>query len=136
MRNARLLGVALAMMVLLAACGGGGPSGVARDWLEASATGDGATTLKLTCREYREQMQMMGFLTAGLGLMTGIDTQSAGLDMSDLKFTTTSQSGDSAVVHVEGEMIVSLLGAAMPQYVDSDLWLVKEDGDWVVCGGE
>ena len=33
-------------------------------------------------------------------------------------------------------MIVSLLGAAMPQYVDSDLWLVKEDGDWVVCGGE
>jgi hypothetical protein len=76
----------------------------------------------------------MGFLAAGLGLLVGIDTQNAEVDISDLKFTTTSESGDQAVVHVEGEMIIGLLGAAMPQYYDADLLMVKEGGSWKVCG--
>jgi hypothetical protein len=133
MKTLRILALTL-IVVSAVACGGGGPAGVARDWLKAAAVADGTTTLKLTCQDYRDQVQTMGFLAAGLGLLVGIDTQNAEVDISDLKFTTTSESGDQAVVHVEGEMIIGLLGAAMPQYYDADLLMVKEGGSWKVCG--
>lgn len=136
MRALRLVLLAGLVLTLVTACGGGGPAGVAKQWVQASAGADGATALKLTCREYREQVQMGGFMTAALGLLVGIDTEGAKADLSDLKFSTTSQSGDTATVHVSGEIIVSLLGAAMPQEFDTNLRMVKEDGAWRVCGEE
>ncbi len=134
MKSARFFILILIGMVVVAGCAGGGPSGVAEQWYEAVATGDGATALKLTCESYQSQVQMAGFLTAGLGLLTGADTQSLKVDLSDVKFTTTSQGGSTATVHMKGEVIVSLLGAAMPQEIDSDLTLIQEDGKWKVCG--
>jgi len=136
MKAFRLVLLAGLVLTLVTACGGGGPVGVAKEWVKASAGSDGATALKLTCWQYREEVQMGGFMTAAFGLLVGIDTEGAKVDLSDLKFSTTSQSGDTATVHVSGEIIVSLLGAAMPQELDMNLRMVKEDGAWRVCGAE
>jgi hypothetical protein len=70
-----------------------------------------------------------------LGLFTGIDPQTAEVDLSDLSFETVSESGDTATVHVNGEIMMSLLGAAMPQAIDANIIMVKEDGEWKYCGG-
>jgi hypothetical protein len=134
MKSARFFVLILIGMVLVTGCSAGGPSGAAKQWYKAVATGDGATALSLTCQEYQSQVQMAGFLTAGLGLLVGVDTGAAKTDMSDLKFATTSQNGNTAAVRVEGEIIVSLLGAAMPEKVNSTLKLIREDGKWKVCG--
>lgn len=122
------------LTLVLAACSGSGPSNAAKEWIEASVEGDGTTALKLTCEQYKSNVQTSGFLSAGLGLMFNIDMQDTAVDLSDLEFKVVEESGDAATVHVEGEMIVSLLGAAMPQQLDMDIKMVKEDGDWKFCG--
>jgi hypothetical protein len=134
MKSARLFVLMLVGIVLVTGCAADGPSRATKQWYEALATGDGATALSLTCQQYQSQVQMAGFLTAGLGLLSGVDTGTATSNMSGLKFTTTSQNGDTAAVHVEGEVIISLLGAAMPEEVNSTLTLIREDGKWKVCG--
>jgi hypothetical protein len=136
MKTHRFFVLVLVLVVLLSACGASGPASVARDWYKAVATSDGGTALKLTCRAYREEVQMSSFFMAGLGLFTGFDLQGVKVDMSDLKFTVTSQSSDAATVHVEGEVIMSLLGAPMADYVDEDMELIVEDGAWRVCDGQ
>ena len=135
MKTLKLCFLTCLLVAMLTACSGDSPSNTAKEWLKASAGADGATALKLTCQQYKADVQMSGFLTAGLGMLVGVDTQSAEVDISDLAFQTTSESGDTATVHVEGEMIISLLGAAMPQQLNMDLDMVKEDGDWKVSGG-
>lgn len=136
MKALRLFLLVSLAAALLAGCSssGGGPAGVAREWLQASLGADGATALKLTCRDYRNDVQTQGLMTAALGLLTGINTENGQIDVSDLKFETIDKSGDTATVRVTGEIIVSLLGAAMAQDIDMTLLMVKEDGDWLVCG--
>lgn len=132
-RKALLLIVVL-LTLGLAACAGG-PEQAAKEFIEASMGGDGATALQLTCDQYKEQVQMSGMLSAGLGMLVGIDPQSAEVDLSDLNFETVSESGDTATVNVNGEVMMSLFGAAMPQAIDTNITMVKEDGDWKYCGG-
>jgi len=134
MKTARLCILAFLLLAAVTACAGGGPTRVAKEWFGAISSADGATALKFTCDQYRDEVQMAGILTAAFGLLGGIDPQSAGADMSDLDFEVTSKGDDSATVHVGGEIIVSLLGAAMVQEVDMNLEMIKEDGDWKVCG--
>lgn len=129
-----LLLTAVTATFLLTACAGG-PEKAAKDFLEASASGDGATALQLTCGQFRDQVQMSGFLAAGMGMFLGVDPQSAKVDLSDLKFETVSESSDAATVNVSGEIMLSFLGAAMPQVIDANLNMIKEDGDWKYCGG-
>ncbi|HFQ92468.1 MAG TPA: DUF4878 domain-containing protein [Anaerolineae bacterium] len=122
---------------VLSACSGNAPAKAAREWLTALNTGDGVTALKLTCRQYQEEVQNTSLLTAGIGMlgsMAGVDAQSAEVDLSDVKFETVSKNGDTAVVQVKGEMIVGLMGAAIPQQINMSFTMVKEDGDWKWCG--
>lgn len=126
--------IAVLLTLGLVACASG-PEQAAKEFIEASMGGDGATALQLTCDQYKEQVQMSGFLTAGLGMLVGVDPQSAEADLSDLNFETVSESGDTATVNVNGEVMMSFLGAAMPQVIDSNLTMVKEDGEWKYCGG-
>ncbi len=134
MKSARFFILVLAGVVLVTGCSAGGPEGTASRWFKAVATGDGATALSLTCREYQSQVQMAGFLTAGLGLLSGGNSPKVTANMSNLEFSTLSQDGESAAVHAQGEIIVSLFGAAMPEQINSSLTLVREDGKWKVCG--
>lgn len=123
------------MAILLTACTGG-PEMAAREFVEASMTGDGAAALNLTCDQYKEQVQMVGFLAAGIGMLAGIDPQDAEADLSDLDFETVSEDGNMATVNVSGEIMLSLLGAAMPQMVDANIVMIMEDGEWRFCGDE
>lgn len=113
-----------------------GPARAAKEWVTAVATSDGATALSLTCDSYQDQVQMSGFLTAGLGMLFGVDTQSTEADLSSLEFNTINQAGDTATVQVQGELVLSLLGAAMPQQLDTNMTMVREDGEWKYCGDD
>lgn len=133
-----LAAVALFAMAILFLTGriANGPARAAEDWVTAVATSDGATALGLTCDLYRDQVQMSGFLAAGLGLLFGVDTDGSEADLSDLEFNTVRQSGDTATVDVQGELMLSLLGAAMPQQLDMSMTMVREDGQWKYCGDD
>jgi len=124
----------LGLIVVLSGCSGSGAEKAARNWLEAGATADGATALKLTCTPLQADVQMMGFMTAGVGMLTGLNPQDAEVDTSDITYETVSEDGDTAYVHVQGEIITSLMGAAMPQPINSTFKMIKEDGEWKWCG--
>ncbi len=137
MKVSRWLILIVVLLFTLTACSGNAPAKAAKEWLTAASIGDGATTLKLTCQQYQTDVQTMSLLTAGVGMlggMAGIDTQSAEVDLSDIEFETVSKNGGTAVVRVEGQMITSLMGAAMPQPLNMSFKMVKEDGEWKWCG--
>jgi len=120
--------VAVFLVVLLVACGGGGgsPDQVAKQWFEALATGDENALKDLTCAAQQESITGVTGLFAGSG-------EGLGLDISDLSFKTTEQSGDTASVQVTGKMKMTLLGAEQEQEIDEAIPMVKEDGKWKVC---
>ncbi|HUN22581.1 MAG TPA: hypothetical protein PK299_05530 [Anaerolineales bacterium] len=137
--NKKLLHTLSLMMVTicLSACSTNNPSGIAKQWMTATLTADGATTLKLTCESMRETVQMQGLLSASFSMLfqtQGMNSQDAKTDLSDIKFDTVERKGDNAVVNVSGEVIVSFLGAAMPQEINESWVMVREDGDWKWCG--
>ena len=131
-----ILALLAVMIILTRGRFSNGPAQAASEWVNAVASSDGATALRLTCDAYQDQVQVSGFLTAGLGMLFGVDTQSAEADLSDLEFSTINQTGDTATVEVQGELILGLLGAAIPQQLDMNLSMVREDGDWKYCGDD
>ena len=112
-----------------------GPEEAEKEFIQASIGGDGSAALQLTCDQYKEQVLMSGILLAGVDMLVGIDPQNAEVDVSDLNFETVSESDDTATVNINGEAIMSIPGADMPQVIDVKLTVVKEDGDWKYCGG-
>jgi hypothetical protein len=128
-------GVVLLLAVFwMTACSGNAPAQAAEAWFQATATSDGATALKLTCEAYREEMQNLSLFMGGFNLLSGGLLSEAGADLSGLEFSVVSRQGDEAVVKIEGEIIQSVLGAAMAQPVNANVLMVKEDGEWRWCG--
>lgn len=121
--------------IFLAACGNS-PEGAAKKWFNATMNLDGNTTLELTCEAQRENIQNAGLLTSAMALVPqafGINMESQG-DVSDVKFSTTSNDGNTAYVYVTGEIRMAILAFAQATPIDETWRMVNEDGKWKWCG--
>jgi len=120
--------VTVFVVILMAACSGGGdsPDQAAKQWFEALAKGDVKALKDLTCAAQQEQ------ITGATGLLATLG-QGAGLDLSGMSYKTTAQDGDTASVQVTGKLKVTLVGEAVEEEIDEAMPMVKEDGKWKMC---
>ena len=124
-----LLVVTVFLVVLMTACGGGGgaPDQAARQWFEALAKGDQDAMQNLTCADSQSSV------TDAIGALASM-AGSVKIDISGLSFKTTEESGDTASVQVTGNIKVELLGQSAEEPIDEAMPMVKEGGNWKVCG--
>jgi hypothetical protein len=135
MKRFRTIAIVLVLVTLLAACGGGGgsPVGVVKDFWKALTKFDIDKMKELTCSEYRSEMEeAFGFAEMG-DLSELADLME--FDVSGLKYEVVSESGDNAVVRVYGELKVTFFGQSESEQMDEEIPVVKEGGQWKVCGG-
>jgi hypothetical protein len=131
MKNLRAIAVVLILVILLAACGGGGssPTAAVKGFFQAFAKLDVDKMTALTCSEMAEEMEE----TLGVFALFGDGVK---IDVSGLKYEVVEESGDRAVVRVTGtmKMSVSELGIDESTEMDEEMPVVKEGGEWKVCG--
>lgn len=117
------------------------PAEAARRYLTAALSADGAALARYTCARDAEAMGMGGAFLSMLfgsanaflsGIVPGAEMS---IDLSDVTFTVTSQSGSQATVETYGEMTVVIGGAFQKQPVDGFVNLIYEGGRWRQCSG-
>jgi hypothetical protein len=135
MKSFRVVAVVLILVTLVAACGGdgGSPTAVVRDFWQALAKLDVDKMKDLTCSAYQEEMEA-AFGFAELGDLSEL-ADVLEIDVSGLKYEVVSETGDAAVVRVYGALKMSFLGQEQSEQMDEEIDVVKEGGQWKVCGG-
>ena len=111
------------------------PERAAQEWLQASVDLDGNKLMERTCAAQQENIQEAGMWASVFNIFgqQAIGVQ-AKTDLSGLKFSTTSSSGNTARVRVTGQIRVAVLALAQSQKVDETWRMVKEEGKWKWCG--
>jgi hypothetical protein len=115
------------------------PAYAAQMWTIGFLNGRGDLVTRYTCQQELENMQMASLLMAlfGGGLNTLLEESgsdgTAGVDVSNLTFTTISQQGNAALVHVGGEGYLGFGGAAEEIEANGQLTMAYEDGRWKWC---
>ena len=135
MKRFRAIAIALVLVTLLAACGGGGgsPTGVVKSFFGALAEFDIEKMKDLTCSDFRDEMEeAFGFAEMG-DLEELADLMK--FDFSGLRYEVVSESGDEAIVRVHGDMKVEFFGQEQSEPMDEEIPVVKEGGEWKICGG-
>jgi len=125
----------LCLLVLFVACSGDSPEAAAKEWMQAFANLDGNKIAERTCTAQQANVQQAGMWASVFG-MFGQQTigQQSKTDISDLKFTTISSSGDTAQVRVTGQVRFAVLALSQTQDVNETWRMVREDGKWRWCG--
>ena len=134
MKRKTLLILIVTLSFILSSCGESAPAKAAEEWIQAISTSDGVTALALTCDEYKPAIQEMGFFMGGMNMLTGGMLSNAEVDTSGLEFETISRNGSEAVVSVSGNIIQGMMGVAMEQPINANIYMLKEDGKWKYCG--
>lgn len=112
------------------------PERSAKKWFDATMNLDGNTVLELTCDAEKENVQMAGLWTSAFALLPqlfGLNMESQG-DVSDIKFTTVSNDGNTAYVRVHGVVRAAVLAFAQEYPVDETWRMVYENDKWKWCG--
>jgi len=125
-----------ALLGALTACGlGDSPKKAAQEWIQAFANLDGNKIAERTCAAQQANVQQAGMWASVFGLF-GQQTigQQAKTDVSGLKFTTVSSSGNTANVRVTGQIRVAVMALSQTQDVDETWRMVQEGGKWKWCG--
>ncbi|TVR23039.1 MAG: hypothetical protein EA396_04575 [Anaerolineaceae bacterium] len=143
LRRLTIFSTLIVISIVAAACGGGGddgdPEAVAQQAFEALMTFDFDTALPLLCAEQRTileaQLEGSGDMMAEMQAMMG----EAEFDMSNVTYTVSDRTDDSATVTIGGEVTISAMGQeftepAAGEGTPETLEMVVEDGDWRVCG--
>lgn len=127
------------LILFLSSCTSDGPADAAREWAIARTSQKGGEALRLTCNELRSVVQSESFLEAGisgflqLGIGLNPDTEA---DLTEVDFDVVSTDDRSAVVEVNGDAFLTIMGAGSIATLD-ELWVMIEEGDqWRWCGLE
>jgi len=136
MKRATFVLLTFALVSALTACGlGDSPEKAAQEWIQAFANLDGNKIADRTCAAQQTNVQQAGLWSSVFNLF-GQRTigQQAKTDVSGLKFTTVSSSGNTANVRVTGQIRVAVLALSQTQVVDETWRMVQEGGKWKWCG--
>jgi len=137
MKRSALVMLTLMLVSALTVCGaiGDSPEKAAEEWAQAFANLDGNKVAERTCAAQQANVQQAGLWTSVFNLfgqqMIG---QEAKTDVSGLRFTTVSSSGNTADVRVTGQIRVAVMALSQTQDVDETWRMVREDGKWKWCG--
>jgi len=126
----------LPLLSALTACGlGDSPEKAAQEWMQAFANLDGNKIAERTCAAQQANVQQAGMWASVFNIF-GQQTigQQGKTDISGLKFTTVSSSGNTANVRVTGQIRVAILALSQTQDVDETWRMAQEDGKWKWCG--
>ena len=111
------------------------PEGAAKAWVKALMNRDGNKMAELTCAEEQEAMQQAGLWISAFDILgQAVIGQRTQADVSGLRFTIISQSGDTACVRVTGEVRQAILAFSQTQTMDDRMGMIREDGRWKYCG--
>ena len=112
-----------AVLLTLAACGGGGegdPAQTVERYLQAKTTGDADTIRALLCADMEQFLERE---TRTFDSVSGVQVQ----DMA------CTRDGDSDVVRCQGK-IVATYGTEDTEFPLASYRIVQEDGEWKWCG--
>mgnify|MGYP001323178194 CR=1 FL=1 len=112
-----------AVLLTLAACGGGGegdPVQTVEQYLQAKTTGDADTIRALLCADMEQFLERE---TRTFDSVSGVQIQ----DMA------CTRDGDSDVVRCQGK-IVATYGTEDTEFPLASYRVVQEDGEWKWCG--
>jgi len=127
---------ALAVMSLLAACGGVGkasakPADGAENWFDAALNGQNDAVRARTCKEGRTAMWALPLAEFLLDPSGGFLALAEAIMPADtFTYQEISNHDGRAVVKVSSPSNFLIPGSSF------DFWMVKEDGEWHWCGGE
>lgn len=126
------------LLFVLSGCGQetDDPSAVAEEWFEAMTTIDSAKAMRLTCRQYRDDIETFGLLVGASLFIVEMEPDNVEADISDVTFSVIEQTSNTAVVNIKGDVFFSIHGAPTYDYINLNLFLLKEDGNWKVCGDD
>jgi predicted small secreted protein len=132
--------VVIVLSALLTACGSGagggsGAAAAAKSFFDSFSQLDFAKMKDLTCDAQKPAIDQATQSMSALGDASKLKDLIT-IDTSGLKFDEKSVSGDKATVVVTGTMKVTAMGQSQDQPVNNEeLPMVKEGGQWKVCGG-
>ncbi|MDE3089661.1 MAG: hypothetical protein KGJ80_09820, partial [Chloroflexota bacterium] len=117
MKRATFLLMAFALVGTLTACGlGDSPEKAAQEWVQAFANLDGNKIAERTCAAQQANVQQAGMWASVFNIFGQQQIgQQAKTDVSGLKFTTVSSSGNTANVRVTGQIRVAVLALSQTQ---------------------
>jgi hypothetical protein len=134
-RLSSALAVILILSVWLSACGtgsAGGAVGAVQNWLAVYAQYDSKGVIDLTCLAQKAQITqaVAEFNNTDLATLKDLFV----FNFARLTFKENSNDGKTAVIHLGGQMAVTIFGQTQNQDMDQDVPVVFENGQWKVCG--
>jgi hypothetical protein len=115
------------------ACSASAPSPdvAAKEVMQAIASQDVVKVGEVTCAANQQGVQ------GGLAGLAGMAPGSSGtkINVDDLKYSTDSNDGTKASVHVTGPMRITVGSTSQSSPVDISLPLKYENGKWRICTG-
>lgn len=113
------------------------PDVVANQWVEAAFAEDGATLSALTCRAKQSELTA-GKISATAFLLSGdvlIPGEKPRISHHNLTYSVASTQGDSAIVKVNGTLVVAEAFLSKTEKVkNKTMQMLREGGAWTWCG--
>lgn len=123
-----LLALAVGILFTLSACtkSADDPAAAAAAYWQALADKDSAQISSLSCADFEAEAQN-----------TFDSFQSVAVKLNDLSCKVSSQDGDNAVVSCTGTFVASYNAEDLTiNLADHNYKVVKENGDWRMCGAQ
>ncbi|MEA5077433.1 MAG: hypothetical protein VB013_02570 [Anaerolineaceae bacterium] len=123
-----LLALAVGILFTLSACTSSAddPAGAAAAYWQALADKDSAQISSLTCADFEAEAQN-----------TFDSFSSVAVELNDLSCKVNSQEGDTATVYCSGTFVASYGTENLTiDLADHSYSVVKEGGDWRMCGAK
>jgi hypothetical protein len=113
-----------------------GPSTAARAWMQAWADRDGNQLASLTCQRAQRELQVGTMLYSAIDILGAmfLGDVHAHLSVDELTYDTVRDDGQSADVHVQGQLRSSVVLMSTASSLDEMFQLHFERDGWRVCG--
>jgi hypothetical protein len=117
------------------------PAWVTRQWLNAAVAGDDRRVQYHTCQRILDETQrasgILGSVNSFDGFSVGDMTVSFDIgvdtDVSGVRYRTVEEREQRAVVQLDGNVTMNVVGIARDVPLTIDVPLIREDNRWKIC---